>query len=160
MHNKNAFLTTNLEKLSEKNDALKKDLETARWQSERLRDSEVALAQRLKCQRHALQQIQWQLQDSTDFERGLKKLEATPNTVEKDIADLIAQRELGLAAERELEQQLMMEREEHYAAKREYKRGRRKERARNSALVKRVKALELLEVEMKEEMEGNWLYWI
>jgi hypothetical protein len=54
---------------------------------------------------------------------------------------------LGLAAEQELEQQLIMEREEHHAEKREYRREHRKERARNSALVERVKALELLEVE-------------
>ncbi|KAJ3465406.1 hypothetical protein MRS44_006064 [Fusarium solani] len=132
MRRKNTSLATNIERLSKQNDALEKDLETAHRESETLRDSETAL---------------WQLKNRTEFEQGLNKLEAILNSVEKDMVELIAQGELGLAAEQELEQQLIMEREEHHAEKREYRREHRKERARNSALVERVKALELLEVE-------------
>ncbi|RSL69133.1 hypothetical protein CEP54_002465 [Fusarium duplospermum] len=160
LRHKNAFLTTNIERLSKQNDALETNLEMARGESEMLRDSETALVQRLKCQRHALQQIQWQLKYETGFEQVLKKLEVILNALEKDMIELVAQGELGLAAEQELEEQIIMEREEHHAEKRKYQRKLKKEKARNLALFKRVKALEFLEVEMKGEMEGNWLYWI
>ncbi|RSL85473.1 hypothetical protein CEP51_003323 [Fusarium floridanum] len=148
-----------IERLSKQNYALEKDLELARGESETLRDSEAALVQRLKCQHHALQKVQWQLKYRTDFEQVLKKLEAILNVLEKEIVELVAEGELGLAAERELEEQVIMERKEHHAEELKYGRKLRKERARNMALIKRVKALELLQVEMKE-MEGNWLYWI
>lgn len=160
LRNENAFQLGNTERLLRQNDALENHLETARWESERLRDSETALAQRLKCQRHDLQKLEWKMQDRTTLEQGLKKLEVILKAVEKDVTELVAQRELELDAEQELEQQLMMEREEHHDERRQHQRERRKERARNSALVKRVRALELLGVEMKEEMEGNWMYWI
>ncbi|RSM20090.1 hypothetical protein CDV31_001169 [Fusarium ambrosium] len=160
MRRKTAFLATRIERLSKQNYALEKDLEMARGESETLRDSEAALVQRLKCQHHALQKVQWQLKYRTDFEQVLKKLEAILNVLEKEIVELVAEGELGPAAEQELEGQANMEREEHHAEELKYRRKLRKERAGNLALIERVKTLELLQVQMKEEMEGNWLYWI
>ncbi|RSL64844.1 hypothetical protein CEP53_003919 [Fusarium sp. AF-6] len=160
MHHKTAFLTTKIERLSKQNDALEKDLEMARGESETLRDSEKALVQRLKCQHYALQKVQWQLKYRADFEQVLNRLEAILNALEKDMIELVAEGELGVVAERELEELVIMEREDHHVEELKYRRKLRKERARNMALIERVKALELLQVQMNEEMEGNWLYWI